>query len=130
MKANLDQFHPFGSPVYVMENSIQSKKSHNKWSDRAHIEIFMCHSPHHSTSVLLVLNNQPGNVYPQVHCIYDDRFNTCKQDSKFRSLWQSKAKFQTVSKDTSTIDLLPPSISESKSDLSESSNPLPHFFVP
>ena len=86
VEANLDQFHPFGSPVYVLENSLKSQKSHNKWSDRARVGIFMCHSPHHSTSVLLVFNTQSGNVSPQFHCIYDDDFNTCKQEAKFQSL--------------------------------------------
>ena len=130
MEANLDQSHPFVSPVYVLENSLQSKKSHNKWSDRARVGIFMCHYPHHSTSVPLVLNTQSGNVSPQFHCIHDDNFNNCKQDFKFQSLRKSKAKFQTVSKVTSTIDVLPPSIYENESDLPESSDPFPRCFVP
>ena len=84
VEANLDQFHLFGSTVYVLENYLQSQKSHNKWSDRARVGIFMCHSPHHSTSVPLVLKTQSGNVSPQFHCIYNDNFNTCKQDAKFQ----------------------------------------------
>ena len=79
VEANLDQFHPFGSPVYVLEKYLQSQKSHNKWSDRARVGIFMCHYPHHYTGVPLVLNTQSGNVSPQFHCIYDDNFNTYKQ---------------------------------------------------
>ena len=90
----------------------------------------MCHSPHHSTSVPLVLNTQSGNVSPQLHCIYNDNFNTCKQDVKFQSLWQSKAKFQTVPRVTSTVDVLPTSASDSESDLPEPSDPLPRFVVP
>ena len=85
MEANLNQFHLFGSPVYVLGNSLQSQKSHNKWSDQARVGICMCHSTHHSTSVPLVLNNQSGNFSPQFHCIYDDDLNTCKRDLKFVS---------------------------------------------
>ena len=90
----------------------------------------MCHSPHHSTSVPLVLNTQSGNVSPQFHCIYDDNFNTCKRDAKFQSLWQSKAKFQTVPRVTYTVDVLPTSASDSESDLPEPSDPLARFVVP
>ena len=130
VEANISQSHPFGSPIHVLENSLQSQKSCNKWSDRSRVGIFMCHSPNHYTSVTLVLNTQSGNVSPQFHCIYNNDLNTCKRDSKFQSLWQSKAKLQTVSKVTSTIDVLPSSISESESDFPESSDPLPCFVVP
>ncbi|MEM1010162.1 MAG: hypothetical protein AAGJ35_14295, partial [Myxococcota bacterium] len=93
VEPNLDHFHPFGCPVYVLEDSLQSQQSHNKWSDRSRVGIFLCHSPRHATSVPLVLNTQTGNVAPQFHCIYDDEFATCKRDAKFSSLWQAKAQF-------------------------------------
>ena len=64
VEANLNQFHKFGSPVYILENLLQNQKSHNKWSYRACVGIFMCHSPHHSTSVLLVLNMKSRNFSP------------------------------------------------------------------
>ena len=93
VEPNLDHFHPFGCPVYVLESSLQSQKSHNKWRDRSRVGIFLCHSPNHATSVPLVLNTQTGNVAPQFHCIYDDEFSTCKRDANFTSQWQHKAKF-------------------------------------
>jgi len=92
VEPNLNHFHPFGSPVYVLENSLQGQKSHNKWEDRSRVGIFLCHSPHHASSVPLILNTQTGNVSPQFYCIYDDEFHTCKRDAKFKSLWQWKAK--------------------------------------
>ncbi|MEM7283838.1 MAG: reverse transcriptase domain-containing protein, partial [Pseudomonadota bacterium] len=94
VEPNLDHFHPFGSPVYVLENSLQAQQSHNKWSDRTRVGIFLCHSPHHASNVPLILNTQTGNVSPQFHCIYDDEFHTCKKDAKFSSLWQTKAYLQ------------------------------------
>jgi hypothetical protein len=30
VESNLDHFHPFGSPVYVLKSSLQALKSHNK----------------------------------------------------------------------------------------------------
>mmetsp|Transcript_15936 Transcript_15936/g.23135 ORF Transcript_15936/g.23135 Transcript_15936/m.23135 type:complete len:124 (+) Transcript_15936:1326-1697(+) len=58
---------------------------------------FFCHSPHHSRNVPLVLNTKSGNVSPQFHCIYDDDFDTCKQDTNFTSQWQYKAKLASRS---------------------------------
>ena len=46
----------------------------------------------HSSSVPIVLNNSMGNATPQLHCLYDDEFATCKIDTKFNSVWQEKAK--------------------------------------
>ena len=90
----MTHFHPFGSPVYILENAWQAQQSHNKWEDHSRVGIYLCHSPNHSGSVPLVLNTQTGNVSPQFHCIYDDEFATCKRDAKFSSLWQFKAKLQ------------------------------------
>ena len=95
--ANLKDFHPFGSPVYVLENKLQSRKSYNKWSDRSRVGIFLCHSPSHSSNVPLILNTSSANVSPQFHCLYDDDFSTCKVDAKFSSVWQIKAKIKEVS---------------------------------
>ena len=91
VEPNLDKFHPFGSPVYILEENLQARRSHNKWSDRSRVGIFLCHSPKHASSVPLVLNTKTGLVSPQFHCIYDDAFDTCKRDIHFTSLWQRKA---------------------------------------
>lgn len=46
---DLKNFHPFGSPVYVLENNLQAKLAHNKWADRSKIGIFLQNSPLHSS---------------------------------------------------------------------------------
>ena len=92
MPFNFEHFHPFGSPVYILEDKLQALQSHNKWSDRSKVGIFMTHSPSHSSNVPLVLNTRTAHVTPQFHCLYDDEFATCKRDPKFQSLWQYKAK--------------------------------------
>lgn len=111
IEPNLNHFHPFGSPVYVLENALQERHAHNKWSDRSRVGIFLCHSPQHAANVPLVLNSQTGNVSPQFHCIYDDEFATCRRDAKFQSLWQHKAKLQRPDRTPvgmdKTSDLLP-----------------------
>ena len=46
-KVNLQHFHPFGSPVYVLEQKLQSQQSHKTWIDRSCVGIFLTHSPGH-----------------------------------------------------------------------------------
>ena len=61
---DLRDFHPFGSPVYVLESALQAQQSHNKRIDRSRVGIFLCHSPSHSTRVPLILNTRTANVSP------------------------------------------------------------------
>ena len=113
VEPNLSHFHVFGAPVYVLESKLQEQKSHNKWSDRSRVGIYLCHSPQHASNVPLILNTQSGNVSPQFHTIFDDNFSTCKRDAKFKSLWQLKAKLQDhrvhESQEVSRIDVVPTS---------------------
>ena len=82
--------------MYVLEPPLPAQHSHNKWIDRSRVGIFICHSPSHSTRVLLILNTKTANVTPQFHCLYDDAFATCKTDAKFSSVWQIKANLKVV----------------------------------
>ena len=107
IEPNLSHFHPFGSPVYVLQEALQSLHAHNKWTDRARVRIFLCHSPHHVTDIPLILNTQTGLVSPQFHLIYDDDFDTVKRDVKFKSLWQIKARLQTRTQNNQSQDFLP-----------------------
>ena len=47
-----------------MEAFLQSQKSHNKWSDRFKVVIFLCQSPLHARSYSPDLNMQKRNVSP------------------------------------------------------------------
>jgi hypothetical protein len=99
VETNLDHFHPFGSPVYILEGKLQAQHAFNKWKDHSKVGIFLCHSPEHALNVPLVLNTQTGNVVPQFHCIYDNEFTTCRRSARFESLWQMKAKLMHVQMD-------------------------------
>mmetsp|Transcript_41992 Transcript_41992/g.101184 ORF Transcript_41992/g.101184 Transcript_41992/m.101184 type:complete len:1373 (+) Transcript_41992:2978-7096(+) len=107
VEPNLSHFHPFGAPVYVLEESLQAKHSHNKWTDRARVGIFLCHSPNHAANVPLILNTKTGLVSPQFHCIYDDAFDTCKRDNHFTSAWQRKARLHLDEKKKKEITTIP-----------------------
>ena len=67
--------------------------------------IFLCHCPHHAASVPLILSTQTGLVSPQFHCVFDDRFETVKNEPNDTSLWQQKAHFTKLATDK-TNDLL------------------------
>lgn len=88
----VEDIHPFGCPVYVLDNKLQAQQSINKWADRSKVGIYLTPSPNHSTKVPLILNTQTANVTPQFHCIYDDEFATCRRDAQFKSLWQQKGR--------------------------------------
>ncbi len=68
-----------------------------KWKERSKVGIYLGRSPHHASTVPLILNTQTGLVSPQFHVIYDDNFDTVIRDRHFESLWQYKAKLQSQS---------------------------------
>jgi hypothetical protein len=74
---NLDNFHPFGCPVYVLDSVLQgtvSKLPH--WSPRSRVGVYLGHSPHHAGSEVIVLHLQTGHVSPQYHLVFEDDFCT------------------------------------------------------
>ena len=129
VEPNLEHFHPFGCPVYVLEEALQSQHAHNKWSDRSRVGIFLSHSPNHSTDVPLILNTTTGNVSPQYHCVYDDVFETVRRDAKsVPSLWKSKARL--IEDKLPMTDVLPTEPSQSNpARLPPPSPNIPHHLV-
>ena len=92
VRPNLEHLHPFGCPVYVLRDKLQNGQKVPKWELRARCGIYIGPSPHHATSVGLILSNETGIVSPQFHCIYDDLFETTKTDD-VTSKWQGLANF-------------------------------------
>ena len=82
----LKHFHPFGCPVYVLQAPLQTRNPFPKWGERSRIGIFLCHSPHHASSVPLVLSTQTGLVSPQFHCVFDDDIDTVKKEQADTSI--------------------------------------------
>eukprot|EP00804_Cyclotella_cryptica_P021898 CCRYP_000848-RA/>CCRYP_000848-RA protein AED:0.35 eAED:0.26 QI:0/0/0/1/1/1/3/0/651 len=75
-RSNLPRAHVFGCPVYVLDPRLQDGKKIPKWESRARQGIFVGFSPHHSTSVPLILNPRTQRISPQFHVIFDDAFTT------------------------------------------------------
>jgi hypothetical protein len=61
----LKDFHPFGCPVYVLSEPLQTSKAQSKWLSRARLGIYLGMSPKHARSVALALNPRTGLVSPQ-----------------------------------------------------------------
>ena len=95
VQPNQKHFKPFGCPVYVLKNALQSGKPFHKWDERARVGIYLGRSPQHSRNVALVLDRKTGLVSPQFHVVFDSEFHTVKTDN-FSSRWQHKAGFVTV----------------------------------
>jgi hypothetical protein len=89
--------HTFGSPVYVLDEKIQSGQRKPKWEHKACVGIYLGTSPRHSRKVsLVVLNLQTGHLSPQFHCQFHDLCDNLRPSAgnpEPQSRWQEKAGF-------------------------------------
>ena len=54
---NPNDFKVFGSPVYVLDPSLQSGSiGPGKWKERSYQGVYIGHSPHHASNVILIYN--------------------------------------------------------------------------
>ena len=72
-RPNLEHVHPFGCPVYVFDECLQTGKI-PRWEPPSRVGIYLGRSPQHAASIGLILNFQSGHVSPQYHCVYDNLF--------------------------------------------------------
>ena len=99
----LKYFHPFGCPVYVLDNRLQSGNSLPKWAERARVGVYLGPSPRHARSVSLVLNPETGLVSPQFHVRHDNLFETVRRQPSISPKWRHKCHFDTAP-DNSTMN--------------------------
>jgi hypothetical protein len=93
-QTNVKHWHPFGSPVYMLESKLQKQGIFGKWKSRANIGMYLGRSPHHSRNVALVLSRQTGLVSPQFHVQHDHCYHTVREErQKEPDLWMIKAGF-------------------------------------
>ena len=91
---NINQKHwkPFGCPIYVLEDGLQSNKPWHKWSVRSRIGIYLGQSPIHNKNVALILHRFNGHVSPQFHVTFDKGFYSTAQET-LESRWQIQTHF-------------------------------------
>jgi hypothetical protein len=91
----LQHFHHFGAPAYVLNNNLQQGQKAKKWEQRARISVYLGQSMQHAHTIMLVLSLQSGNVSPQYHCQIDDSFASVMEKNASlvpASTWQYKAR--------------------------------------
>jgi hypothetical protein len=100
---NLNHFQPFGCPVFVLDNKMQSGKKLPKWEVRSRMGIYLGMSMQHARSVALVLHLKTGHVSPQFHVTFDPKFETVRQslgNLSPPSEWQKICGFKASSSTT------------------------------
>ena len=98
---NSKHWKPFGCPVYVLDQALQSGTPFHKWKPRARLGVYLGQSPIHNRNVALVLNLNTGHVSPQFHVKFDKGFHTLSQESP-ESTWQVSAFFEAPRRITKT----------------------------
>ena len=91
---HLTRSHVFGCPVYVLDHRLQDGNKIPKWDKRSRRGVYVGVSKHHSSTVHLILNPATGNVSPQYHCVFDDRFSSVHSDGQFNH-WEWLNLFET-----------------------------------
>ena len=96
VRSHFKHLHPFGCPVYVLDNNLQSGKSLPKWKPRARVGIYLGQSREHASNVSYVLNPSTDHISPQYHVIYDDDFATVSAQTDFQKviIWEGLNKTQ------------------------------------
>jgi hypothetical protein len=92
VEVNLKHFHPFGCPVNVLASTLQTSSPFHKWKEWSKIGIYLGQLPLHGKNVTLVLDCTTGLVSPQFHVLFNDQFDTTKQEPLVPA-WQDKAGF-------------------------------------
>ena len=93
---NKKHWKPFGCPVFVLDEQLQSGHPFQKWKQRAQVGIYLGQSPIHNRNVALVLHRNTRHVSPQFHVKFDPSFHTVQQD-QLDCTWQQSTYFIQVS---------------------------------
>ena len=101
MMVNINKKHwkPFGCPVYMLDESLQTGEPFNKWKQCSRVGIYLGQSPIHNRNIALVLNQNTGHVSPQFQVKFNSSFHSMQQD-QLDCTWQQSTFFTAPSKHT------------------------------
>ena len=105
---NVDDYHVFGCPVYVLDSRLQSGAiGPPKCEPCLRIGVYLGHSPIHAGSVALVLNPKTGHVSPQFHIVFYDTFSTVShmREETIPPTWEHMCKNATELATDEAFDL-------------------------
>ena len=91
VRGNFKHVYPFGYPVYILDENLQSGKNLPKWNPRDRVGIYLDQYREHASNVEYVLNPRTYHISPQYHVIYDDDFVTVLSLTKLQevNIWES-----------------------------------------
>ena len=107
-RPNMRDFHPFGCPVFVLDEKLQSGLGAiPKWDPQARVGVYLGQSPCHAGNVALVLNPRTLHVSPQFHVVFDDEFSTVKymKNGEVPPHWSDLCKHSAESASDEVINL-------------------------
>jgi len=67
-------FYTFGSPVFVLESTLQQVHKISRWKPRSKLGVYVGKSHEHAGNITLVLDPLTSFVLPQFHLVHDDEF--------------------------------------------------------
>jgi len=117
-KADRSHFHPFGCPVYILNRNLSEGTSIPRWNSRSSQGIYLGRSPNHATTVSLVLNLATGHISAKYHLLFDDKFETIRQQDsgKPKTTWNKLYFKQILANNIEQPKQSMPSFNETQSD--------------
>jgi hypothetical protein len=70
----LNNYHVFGCPVFVLDDTLQSDHRIPRWDPRSRQGVFLGFSSQHANNVAYVLNIRTNEILLQFHVVFDDLF--------------------------------------------------------
>ena len=107
---NLETYHPFSCPVFILDVPLQGGIGKiPRWDPQARVGVYLRHSTWHAEHIALILNITMGHVSPQYHLIFDDDFTTVESMKLGKILmnWDKLVETQCKLATTMTYKLLP-----------------------
>ena len=102
-KVELKHEHPLFCPVFALDASLQGESKLPRWDPRSRAGVYLGRSKHHASNVALVLHLETGNVSPQYHLTFDDKFSTVPylRQREIPPFWEELVKTQSEFYETS-----------------------------
>jgi len=73
---HLSDFCVFGHTVYILEKNLTDSNSIPKWKAQSYCSVYIGHSEHHASNVMVMWNPVTKLVSPQYHVIFNEEFTT------------------------------------------------------
>ena len=126
MNTNLNDFHTWGCPAYVLDPRLAGGKKIPRWLPRSKRGLYLGRSRMHASTVALILNLTTKRISPQFHVVFDDDFTTVGPNSselvkEWQHLVNYKREIYTDHHDERSLQELPYTWTDHTDNLKQSS---------